>query len=62
MFSKLKKMLSAKNISKENILHFREVETTKFNADMKVVQEQKRKVDREVRQSEGELDGSKNKV
>ena len=55
-------MFNAKNISKENILHFREVETTKFNADMKVVQEQKRKVDREVRQSEGELDGSKNKV
>ena len=29
---------------------------------MKIVQEQKRKVDREVRQFEGELDGNKNKV
>ena len=41
---------------------FREVETTKFNGDMKIVQEQKRKVDREVRQIEGELDAAKSKV
>ena len=29
---------------------------------MKIVQEQKRKVDREVRQIEGELDAAKSKV